>query len=190
MALPAWAGNILVVGDSLSAAYGLPTEQGWVNLLEQRLQDKGLDWQVANASISGDTSGGALSRLPSLLERHKPKIVILAIGSNDGLRGLSLAGLKANLNEMIEQAHAHGATVLLPGMAIPPNYGTRYADGFAAIYVQLRQHHQLPEAPLLLERVALDHELMLPDNLHPNAEGQQLLLETLWPALQPLLESF
>ncbi|MFU8837084.1 MAG: arylesterase [Thiohalomonadaceae bacterium] len=189
VSLPAAAGNILVVGDSLSAAYGLPGEQGWVSLLEQRLKDKGLDWQVVNASISGDTSGGGLSRLPPLLETHRPTLVIIALGSNDGLRALPLASLRSNLQQMITLSQQQGAQVLLPGMAIPPNYGPRYTEGFAAIYTELRQQFGLAEAPILLEQVALDHRLMLADNLHPNAEGQRLMLETLWPVIRPLLDS-
>jgi len=188
VSLPAAAGNILVVGDSLSAAYGLPGEQGWVSLLEQRLKDKGLDWQVVNASISGDTSGGGLSRLPPLLATHQPALVIIALGSNDGLRALPLASLRDNLQRMIALSQQQGAQVLLPSMAIPPNYGPRYTEGFAAIYTELRQQYGLAEAPILLEQVALDHRLMLADNLHPNAEGQRLMLETLWPVIRSLLD--
>ena len=188
LALPAQADRLLVVGDSLSAAYGLPTEQGWVSLLQQRLDDKGLEWQVINASISGDTSGGGLSRLPPLLSEHRPTLVIIALGSNDGLRALSLESLRANLSQMITLAQQQGAEVLLPGMVIPPNYGPRYSDGFAAIYPQLRTQFELAEAPILLERVALDPELMLADNLHPNAAGQQVMLDTLWPTLRALLK--
>ncbi len=178
-----------MVGDSLSAAYGLPAEQGWVSLLQQRIDDKGLGWQIHNASISGDTSGGGLSRLPTLLEAHQPQLVIIALGSNDGLRALSLTSLHSNLEQMITLAQAQGATVLLPGMAIPPNYGPRYSERFAAIYPELREAHGLPEAPILLEQVVLDHELMLADNLHPNATGQVLLFETMWPTIKPLLQT-
>lgn len=186
-ALPLQAERLLVVGDSLSAAYGLPVEQGWVHLLQSRLEEKGLGWQVINASISGDTSAGGLSRLPPLLAEHQPDVVIIALGSNDGLRALSLNSLHDNLAQMIQLSHTQGALVVLPGMVIPPNYGPRYTDGFAAIYPTLRQHYQLAKAPILLEQIALQPELMLPDNLHPNAAGQQLILETLWPALRPLL---
>lgn len=181
----AHAERILVLGDSLSAAYGLPTEQGWVSLLQQRLAPQG--WQVINASISGETSSGGLSRLPPLLDQHRPTILIIGLGANDGLRGHPLATLRGNLGKIIDQATAQGATVLLLGMQIPPNYGPRYSEGFSQVYQDLGARPQVELVPFLLEKVALDHTLMLQDNLHPNAQGQPLLLDTLWPPLQVLL---
>lgn len=186
LSLPVSAQRILVLGDSLSAAYGLPSEQGWVHLLQQRLQDQ--SWQVINASISGDTSAGGLARLPALLEQHQPHILILSLGANDGLRGLATSSLRDNLTRIIEQAQAQGAEVLLLGMQIPPNYGPRYTESFSAVYRELAEKEGVHLLPFLLEQVALDHQLMLADNLHPNAEGQQRLLETVWPYLQTLLE--
>jgi acyl-CoA thioesterase-1 len=186
LSLPVSAQRILVLGDSLSAAYGLPSEQGWVHLLQQRLQDQ--SWQVINASISGDTSAGGLARLPALLEQHQPRILILGLGANDGLRGLATSSLRDNLARIIEQSQAQGADVLLLGMQIPPNYGPRYTESFNAVYRELAKKEGVHLLPFLLEQVALDHKLMLTDNLHPNAEGQQRLLETVWPYLQTLLE--
>ena len=185
VSLPAQAERILVLGDSLSAAYGLPAEQGWVHLLQQRLSAQ--DCEVINASISGDTTAGGLSRLPPLLVRHRPDILILGLGANDGLRGHALTGMRANLERIIDQAVAQGARVLLLGMQIPPNYGPRYSEGFTQVYLDLGQRPEVTLVPFLLEQVVLDHTLMLPDNLHPNAKGQPLLLETVWPHLQGLL---
>jgi acyl-CoA thioesterase-1 len=188
LAWPAAAGTVLVLGDSLSAGYGLPAGQGWVNLLEQRLEQQDLSWRVVNDSISGDTTAGGLARLPATLERHQPDVLLIALGANDGLRGLSLAEMKNNLEAMIAEAGAAGARVLLIGMRMPPNYGPRYTERFSAIYRELANRHQLPLVPFLLERVALDPALMLSDNLHPNAAAQPLLLDTVWPVLQPLLD--
>lgn len=183
----ATAGTLLVLGDSLSAGYGLAPGQGWVSLLQQRLEQRGDAWRVVNASISGDTTAGGRSRLPAALERHQPDVLLLALGANDGLRGLSLTAMKRNLNAMIEQARAAGAHVLLIGMQMPPNYGPRYTQGFSAIYAELAAEHDVPLVPFLLERVALDAGLMLSDNLHPNALAQPLLLDTVWSQLEPLL---
>jgi acyl-CoA thioesterase-1 len=188
LAWPAAAGTVLVLGDSLSAGYGLPAGQGWVNLLEQRLEQQDLSWRVVNDSISGDTTAGGLARLPATLERHRPDVLMIALGANDGLRGLSLTEMKNNLEAMIAEAGAAGARVLLIGMRMPPNYGPRYTERFSAIYRELANRHQLPLVPFLLERVALDPALMLSDNLHPNAAAQPLLLDTVWPVLQPLLD--
>ena len=183
----ATAGTLLVLGDSLSAGYGLEPGQGWVELLEQRLEQRGESWRVINASISGDTTAGGRARLPAALERHRPDVLLLELGANDGLRGLSLAAMQDNLGAMIEQAHATGARVLLIGMRMPPNYGPRYTRAFTAIYEELASEHGVPLVPFLLERVALEANLMLPDNLHPNARAQPLLLDTVWPTLAPLL---
>jgi acyl-CoA thioesterase-1 len=148
---------------------------------------QGHPYQLVNASISGDTSAGGLSRIDAVLAQHHPEILILELGANDGLRGLSLTALKANLNSIIERAKGGGARVLLLGMEMPPNYGPRYTERFSAIYGELAAEQQLPPPPFLLERVALDPALVQADNLHPNAAGQPLLLETVWPALSPLL---
>jgi acyl-CoA thioesterase-1 len=185
----ATAGTLLVLGDSLSAGYGLAPGQGWVALLEQRLEQRGDAWRVVNASISGDTTAGGRSRLPAALERHQPAVLVLELGANDGLRGLSLTAMRNNLDAMIAQAHAVGARVLLIGMRMPPNYGPRYTEGFSAIYAELAAKHDVPLVPFLLERVALDAGLMLSDNLHPNGRAQPLLLDTVWPVLEPLLSS-
>jgi acyl-CoA thioesterase-1 len=189
VSLPAWCGGtILVLGDSLSAGYGVAAGEGWVDLLAQRLAQQDYPYPVVNASISGDTSAGGLSRIDAALAQHHPAILILELGANDGLRGLSLKSLKDNLNSIIIRAKGAGARVLLLGMAMPPNYGPRYTERFSAIYGELALEQQLPKPPFLLERVALDPALMQPDNLHPNAGGQPLLLETVWPSLLPLLE--
>lgn len=187
LSLPAWGGTILVFGDSLSAGYGLEPEQGWVTLLKDRLERKGFPYQVVNASISGDTSAGGAARITEALKQHRPDILILELGANDGLRGLSPSAMKDNLNSIVRQAKEAGSKVLLLGMQMPPNYGPRYTERFTAVYRELAQEHQLPEPPFLLEKVALEPQMMQSDNLHPNAKGQPLLLETVWPALRPLL---
>lgn len=187
MGLPAHAGTLLVVGDSISAGFGLETGQGWVKLLENRLQEQGLPCSVVNASISGDTSAGGLSRLPGLLERHQPSLLILELGGNDGLRGLPLEKLKQNLAAMIEQARQIGAQVVLLGMRVPPNLGPRYTEGFAAVYRQLAQEQQISWVPFLLEAVWDKPDWMQKDGIHPSALGQSQLLDNVWPVLKPLL---
>lgn len=183
----AWCGTLLVFGDSLSAGYGVEAGQSWVDLLAQRMEEKNLPYQVVNASISGDTSAGGLSRIKTELKRHQPDILILELGANDGLRGLPLKSMKSNLSSIVQQAKASGARVLLVGMQMPPNYGPRYTERFSAIYGELAKEQQLPLVPFLLEKVALDPRLMQADNLHPNAKGQPLLLDTIWPGLAPML---
>jgi acyl-CoA thioesterase-1 len=186
--LPANAGTLLVLGDSLSAGYNLAPGQGWVELLQQRLQERAIPCTVVNASVSGDTTAGGLARLDALLAQHHPDILLLELGANDGLRGLSLPAMKRNLNAIIDRAQAADAQVLLIGMQMPPNYGPRYTERFHAIYGELAREQQLPLVPFLLEKVALEPALMQPDNFHPNAEAQPLLLETVWPLLRPMLE--
>jgi acyl-CoA thioesterase I len=181
--------TILVFGDSLSAALGIRPEQGWVALLAQRLQAQGYGYQVVNASISGETSTGGLERLPRALQLHEPAIVILELGANDGLRGLPVNAMRANLARMVELAQAAHAHVLLVGIRIPPNYGPRYTEGFAAVYPELAQQYHLPLVPFLLEKVALDPSLMQADGLHPNAAAEPAVLDTLWPYLKPLLKN-
>ena len=179
----------MVLGDSLSAGYGLAPGQGWVALLAQRLQERNIPCEVVNASISGDTSAGGLARVDAALAQHRPEILLLELGANDGLRGLSLKAMKSNLSSIIGKAKAAGAKVLLIGMQLPPNYGPRYTGRFHSIYGELAQEQQLPLVPFLMDKVALDPSLMQPDNFHPNAKAQPLLLETVWQPLQPLLAS-
>jgi acyl-CoA thioesterase-1 len=180
-------GTLLVVGDSLSASYGLSVERGWVNLLQRRLNARYEGWTVVNASISGDTTAGARARLPQALERHQPDIVILALGGNDGLRGLSLTRMKANLGAMIETARAHGARVLLVGVQLPPNYGPQYTRRFEAVYRELARQRGVTLMPSLVEDVGTRPELMQGDGIHPNASAQPLIMEQVWEHLKPLL---
>jgi len=180
---------ILVFGDSLSAGYGIHVEQGWVSLLARKISQLGYGFRVINASISGETTAGGLARLPHALEVQQPRILVLELGANDGLRGLPLAGTHDNLERMITLARARGVTVLLLGMRLPPNYGERYTSGFLNMYADLAQAHQLVLVPFLLDRVALDPALMQADGMHPNEAGQPLLLDNVWPKLEPLLRS-
>jgi acyl-CoA thioesterase-1 len=180
--------TILVVGDSLSAGYGLKVESGWVALLQQRLASKGYEYRVVNASVSGETTGGARTRLPRALGLHQPAIVVIELGGNDGLRGLPIAQMQANLKAMIETAQKAHAKVLLLGMNIPPNYGPEYATQFHRTYVDLARQYQLPLVDFFLEGVALTPQLMQADNIHPTAQAQPRLLDNVWPALLPLLK--
>jgi acyl-CoA thioesterase-1 len=178
---------IMVYGDSLSAGYGLPREQSWPALLAQRLKQSAPDYTVVNASISGETSAGGERRISHALARHKPALVILALGANDGLRGHSLDSLRANLETMITASRKANARVLLVGMRIPPNYGGDYTRQFAGVYATLAQKHQLPFAPFLLDGFAGDRELFQGDGLHPNTKAQAMMLETVWKVLQPMV---
>jgi len=180
---------IMVVGDSLSTGYGIDASKGWVNLLQQRLHNNGFPHQVINASVSGDTSRGGLARLPAALERHQPAIVILELGGNDGLRGLSLKSLQDNLAAMIESSLDAGAQVLLAEMRIPPNYGPVYTKKFQTLYAELAQRFAIPLIPFLLEGVAGNDRLMQNDGIHPVAEAQQRILENVWPTLESLLNA-
>ncbi|ALP54817.1 arylesterase [Candidatus Tenderia electrophaga] len=179
--------KILVLGDSLSAAFGISQEQGWVALLQQRLTRTGEKYQVINASISGETTAGGLSRLPALLQRHEPDIVILELGANDGLRGLSLNDMHANLARMIELSRARGAEVLLLGMQLPPNYGPTYTRQFHEVYARLAESEDVALVPFLLAGVAQQRSLFQADGLHPSAAAQDELLENVWDKLQSLL---
>lgn len=181
------APRILVFGDSLSAAYGIELDDGWVALLQQRLQAQGRPHQVVNASVSGETTAGGRARLPALLAREAYALVVLELGGNDGLRGLSLAQTDDNLRAMIETARGAGAEVLLLGMRLPPNYGATYTNAFAAIYPKLARELDTALVPFLLDGVATDPALMLPDRIHPRAAAQPRLLDTVWPVLVPLL---
>jgi acyl-CoA thioesterase-1 len=176
---------LLVMGDSLSAAYGIEQQEGWVSLLETRLDGKA---RVINASISGETSSGGASRLPDLLGQHEPDIVLLELGGNDGLRGLPPRQLEANMAGMIEASQAADAEVLLLGIDIPPNYGQAYRDAFTGVYYRLAEEFEVPLVPFLLEGIALDDNLMQNDGIHPTAAAQPRILDTVWPELAPLLE--
>jgi acyl-CoA thioesterase-1 len=180
--------TVLVLGDSLSAAYGIRLEQGWVALLQDRLESKGYGHRVVNASSSGETTGGALARLPRALERHRPAIVVIELGGNDGLRGLPIAEVRANFEALIRASRDSGASVLLIGMRIPPNYGATYTKAFHELFGELATQHRLPLVPFFLDSIALDDSLMLEDGLHPNAAAQPRLLEMVWPKLEPLLK--
>jgi len=177
-----------VFGDSLSAAYGLRSEQGWVALLDKRLHSQGYGYRVVNASVSGETTGGGLERLPRALQLHRPEILVLELGANDALRGLPLQLARDNLSRMIELAQRDHAHVLLVGMRIPPNYGPRYTADFVQMYADLRDRYRLAFVPFLLDSVALDPARMQDDGLHPNAQGEPAVLDTLWPQLLPLLK--
>lgn len=177
----------MVLGDSLSAAYKIPSADGWVHLLAARLADRKYDYRVVNASIPGDTSAGGLSRLPGVLERERPAILILELGANDGLQGLPLERMKANLAKMIRQARAAGARVLLVGVRMPPNYGPVFTARFAAVYRELGAEEHVSLVPELLKGVAEHRSLMQSDGLHPLAVAEPRLLENVWPTLLPLL---
>ena len=183
------AGTILVLGDSISAAYGMDLERGWVALLQQQLSEQQSGWRVVNASISGDTSAGGLQRLPALIERHEPDIVIVELGGNDGLRGYPIAQLRSNLTQMIEISRSQGAGVLLLAMEIPPNFGARYAGLFRDSYAEVARATETALAPFILEGIALDTDLMQADGIHPTASAQPRLLDNVLPHLTPLLEA-
>ncbi|HLU80256.1 MAG TPA: arylesterase [Burkholderiaceae bacterium] len=181
------ARQILIVGDSLSAEYGLPRDTGWVQIIAQRLKRGEQAYQIRNASISGDTTGNGLQRLPALLEETRPDIVVIQLGANDGLRGLPLRDMKANLQKMIALSRAKGAQVLLIGQHIPPNYGRRYADQFHAIYAELAKENAIPLVPFMLEGIALEAGMFQADGLHPTVEAQTPIADTIWPHLEALL---
>jgi len=192
-ALGAWADapanppKLLVLGDSISAGYGIRIEEGWVALLESRLREQGYGYQVVNASVSGETTTGGLARLPRALALHKPRIVVLELGGNDGLRGLPLNAIRTNLERMILAARSSGAKVLLIGMRMPSNYGPQYVSGFMANYQDLARRYATPLVPFIMEGVALDGRLMQADGIHPTAAAQRRLLDNVWPVLKPLL---
>ena len=179
---------IVVLGDSISAGYGIEVEQGWVALLQKKLHETKRDYSISNASISGDTSAGGLARIDPLLSAQKPDIVLLQLGANDGLRGLSPVQMKSNLAEIVHRAQKAGATVILLGMKIPPNYGKRYIELFYNVYPQLAKELDITLVPFLLEDVALDKDLMQADGLHPNAKAQPILANKIEPYLFPLLK--
>jgi acyl-CoA thioesterase-1 len=179
---------ILVFGDSISAGYGLArVDQSWATLLQTRLKDQGYGYQVINASVSGETTAGGLARLPRALMLHQPKIVILELGGNDGLRGLPIAQMRANLTRMVDLASTAGAKVLLLGMRIPPNYGPEFTEQFRSCYTDLARDRKLPLVAFLLADIAQSLNLMQADGIHPNEMGQPKLLDNVWPSLKPLL---
>ena len=179
--------SLLVLGDSLSAEYGLSRGTGWVTLLQQRLKKDGIDATVVNASISGETTSGGNSRLPELLTRYQPSVVLIELGANDGLRGLPLNAAKTNLHNMIADSKKAGAKVLLVGMRIPPNYGRDYTEKFSALFSKLAQEAKVALVPFLLDGVAGKPELFQADRLHPIAEAQPIIVDNVWPRLKPLL---
>jgi acyl-CoA thioesterase-1 len=183
----AYAKTVLVYGDSLSSAYGMPERRGWVALLEEKLKRERRDYSVANASISGETTAGGLARLPAVLARHKPAVLVLELGSNDGLRGLPVAAMKQNLEAMIDQAHKAGARVLVIGMRMPPNYGDAYARAFEKAFAEVAKSRKAALLPFLMDGFADKMELFQPDRIHPNETAQPAMLGNVWGALAPLL---
>jgi len=187
-AAAAAAPTILVLGDSLSAAYGFSDERGWVNLLHERLEARGYPHRVVNASISGDTTRDGLSRIGAALERHQPDIVIVELGGNDGLRAFRIEAIRDNLARILEAIRENGAKIVLAGIRLPPNYGPVYTGAFEALYVELAERFDAALIPFFMEGVATRPSLMQDDGIHPTAEAQPLLLDNVWQALAPLLE--
>jgi acyl-CoA thioesterase-1 len=189
LAAPAWGRQpvILVMGDSLSSGYGLPQGTGWVDLLQRKLAAEKFDYRVVNASISGETTLGGRNRLGSALHEHQPRIVLLALGANDGLRGQSIDSMRANLSAMARASRAAGARVVLIGMRIPPNYGPQYTQKFHAAFAQVARTQKLPLVPFLLEGFADERDLFQADGIHPAPPAQPKMLENVWPKLRPLL---
>ena len=179
--------TILVLGDSVSAGYGLAIGEGWVSLLQGRLKTQGYGYRVVNASVSGETTTGGLARLPRALSVHRPQIVVLELGGNDGLRGLPLETSRANLEEMIQLSKAAGAQVVLLGMKMPPNYGPRYAQGFERTFAELARKHRLPFEPFFLDKIALVPGMLQADGLHPTVEGYRVALPAIVKGIEPLL---
>ena len=179
---------ILVFGDSISAGYGLAhVEQGWVGMLRAKLKDEGYGYQVVNASVTGETTAGGLARLPRALALHHPRVVILELGGNDGLRALPIDQMRSNLGKMVDLAAESGAQVLLLGMRIPPNYGPEFTEKFFAVFADVARDKKTPLVPFLLNDIALSPNLMQADGVHPNELGQPKLLDNVWPRLRPLL---
>jgi acyl-CoA thioesterase-1 len=179
----------MVLGDSLSAGYGLKANSGWVDLLQQKLRRENYPHTVINASISGDTTDGALSRLPRALQRHQPDIVIIELGGNDGLRGQPVKKMQDNLKQIIQLCLDHGADVLLVGMQLPPNYGLFYARKFNQVYENVSKYYNIAHVPFLLEGIERNMKYFQADQIHPTEEAQPLLLQNVWPQLQPLLSN-
>ncbi|WP_250657778.1 arylesterase [Alkalimarinus coralli] len=179
--------TIVVLGDSISAAYGVPTEKGWVSLFENRLKQENKSYNVINASISGETTDGGVKRLPEIIRRHNPSILLIELGGNDGLRGFPLNIIKANLQTLIDQAKENNITPVLIAMRIPPNYGRRYTSGFFDIFTTVAEENNVSLVPFLLEDIALKPGLMQSDGIHPTESAQPILLDHIWETLTPLL---
>ena len=179
--------SIVILGDSLSAAYGMEISQSWPSLLQQRLIENGYTHQVFNSSIAGDTTQGGATRLPRLLDKNQPDVVILELGGNDGLRGLPIEVTGKNLSSMIEQSQSAGAAVILSEMRIPPNYGRTYTEKFNTLYTTLADQYNVSLLPFLLDDIALQPDLMMADGIHPTAKAQPLILDKVWRQLEPLL---
>ncbi|RFA31409.1 arylesterase [Alkalilimnicola ehrlichii] len=188
---PAWADRpvLMVLGDSLSASYGMPTEAGWVALLEERLQEQGYPHRVVNASISGDTTAGGLARLPRALERHQPDVLFIELGGNDGLRGIPPQETERNLARMIELGRTAGAEVLLAEIRLPPNYGAAFSERFEAMFRDLTAEHSIALVPFIPDDLDEHAELVQDDGIHPTAQAQPLLLDKVWPVLEPSLRA-
>lgn len=178
---------LMVLGDSLSSAFGIEVEEGWVQLLQRRLDQQGRRYRVVNASISGDTSGAGLARLGRALAIHRPAIVLVELGGNDGLRGLDLKDMRRNLEQIVSRSQRSGAQVLLLGIRIPPNYGPAYSEGFHDVYVQVAAQYRISLVPFVLAGIADDPQLMQADGIHPKAAAQAQILENVWPYLEPML---
>lgn len=181
--------QVLVLGDSLSAGYNIELAQGWVQLLQQRLKDQGYGHSVVNASMSGETTGGGLNRLPRALKLHSPEVVIVELGGNDGLRALPLSVIRSNLEKIIALSQEAGAQVVLVGIRIPPNYGEEYGEGFYRIYEELSRDRDVFLVPFVLEGIALSEGMMQSDGIHPTASAQIQLLDNIWPALRSALDA-
>lgn len=180
--------HILIVGDSLSAEYGIETGKGWINLLQNRLQEQNTSsiWTVVNASISGDTTSGGVERLPKLIQNYQPVLCIIALGANDGLRGLSIDVMQNNLDDMVKQCQTSG-TSLLVGMYLPPNYGKAYANAFHQVYANVAESNDIDYVPFMLDGIALEERFFQSDRLHPTAEAQPIILENIWTKLENIL---
>ena len=184
---PLRAATLVVYGDSISAAYGMNREQGWVSLLTQRIASDHPHYQVINASVSGETTGGGVTRLPKTLEIHQPDLIIIELGGNDGLRGYPISKIRSNLLDMIQRSHSSGTNVLLVGMVLPPNYGRRYTKAFEDTFSSLAAEFDLPFVPFLLEGTTTERDLIQRDGIHPTPEAQPKLLDDIWPVLAPML---
>ena len=180
--------TILVLGDSLSGAYGLNADEGWVALLQQQVTKHGYNYKVINASVSGDTTRTGLSRIEPALKTHQPDIVIIALGGNDGLRGLPFSEIESSLARIIELSKMQGAQLLLVGVRLPPNYGQVYNQKFAALYRRLADEYEIPLVPMILEQVAENRALMQQDGIHPKAEAQPRVMQNVWTGLKPVLD--